>query len=70
MRTKTSSNFRRRLEALEAARAVVLSLMQQIGVRRYREEDLQQLVRQAADDLLDPAFRARARSPPPYSRKI
>jgi hypothetical protein len=64
MRTKNTSNFKRRLEALESARAVVLSVMQQIGVKIYREKDLQPLVRQAADDLMDPSFRARARSSP------
>jgi hypothetical protein len=45
---------------------VVLSVMHQIGVKRYREDDLQEIVRQAARDLMDKAFRDRVRSSPRF----
>ena len=61
MRTRAKSEFKERLEALSVSRIVIEHVIKALGIRRFRADDLQDLVRSSADELLNAAFKERAR---------
>jgi hypothetical protein len=62
--SRVEGEYKQMLEALITSRAVVLSLLNQLGMNHYKEDDLKRLVRQCALDLVarKPVIRTALRS--------